>query len=299
MFHVEHMSEINITCPVCGNDSFQKGEELMDYFLSKEVFGLAACTSCGVIKTEPAPDDSQLSRYYESDEYLSHGDDQKGLFARMYRLAKGYNLGWKGRLLNSLKNNASFLDYGCGTGDLITHCQELGFQVRGAEPSDSAKGHLSSLVVDNVVTPEEELKSARSYDIISMWHVLEHIREPRDILSRLKDKLNQRGHLVIALPNNASADAKHYGNHWAAWDVPRHLWHYRPEQIIRLANDLGFEHVNSHPMWFDAFYVSLLSERYKRGYSPSAIFWAAISNFRALFNKKERCSSQVYVFKLK
>ena len=84
MFHVEHMSEINITCPVCGNDSFQKGEELMDYFLSKEVFGLAACTSCGVIKTEPAPDDSQLSRYYESDEYLSHGDDQKGLFARIF-----------------------------------------------------------------------------------------------------------------------------------------------------------------------------------------------------------------------
>jgi SAM-dependent methyltransferase len=292
------MSEITYTCPVCSNDTFQKGEELVDHFLSQEVFHLYTCTSCAVLKTEPAPDDSRIGKYYESDNYLSHGDGQKGIFARLYRLAKGYNLGWKGRLLQRLNSKASFLDYGCGTGDLITHCQELGFDVRGAEPSDSAKAHLSSLVKDRVVIPAEELLSDRRYDIISMWHVLEHIREPREILSQLKTKLNQDGHIVIALPNNASYDAHHYGALWAAWDVPRHLWHYRPDQIIALMNDLGFTHANSHPMWFDAFYVSLLSERYKKGSSIGALFWAGLSNLKALFNKKERCSSQVYVFKL-
>lgn len=299
MFHVEHMSEIKFTCPVCSSNSFNKELALTDHFLSQEDFQIYKCATCGVLKTEPSPSPSEIGKYYETDDYLSHGDDQKGLFAKFYRLAKGYNLGWKGKLLMRLKKDASFLDYGCGTGDLISHCQELGFSVRGAEPSSNAKSYLSPLVKDKVCTPEEELASDRTYDIISMWHVLEHIHEPRVILSSLKQKVNHNGHIVIALPNYESADAKYYGAQWAAWDVPRHLWHYNPSQIIALMTDLGFLHVNSHPMWFDSFYVSLLSERYKNGGAIQAIIQGALSNFKALFNKKESCSSQVYVFKLK
>ncbi|NND94803.1 MAG: class I SAM-dependent methyltransferase [Flavobacteriales bacterium] len=292
------MTELSFNCPVCGNNSFTKTRELVDYFLSKERFGIIQCRTCGVLKTEPAPDAEHIGAYYESDEYLSHGDKQKGIFAFLYRLAKGYNLGWKGRLLKNLYPSTSFLDYGCGTGDLLSHCLELGFDVRGVEPNKSAKTQLSPLIQDKVVSPADELNSNRKYDVISLWHVLEHIPDPKEIIFELKKKLNVGGHLVIALPNNASADALHYGKHWAAWDVPRHLWHYRPEQIISMMTTQGFSHSESHPMWLDAYYVCLLSERYKKGNALSALFWATISNFKALFNKKERCSSQVYVFQM-
>jgi len=297
MFHVEQ-SKI-MTCPNCLQIDSKPLMKVLDQFLTKEEFELHKCRGCGLIRTSPSPDSTEIIKYYASDEYLSHGAQKKGLFAFLYRLAKNYNIGIKGRLLSSLKKNAAFLDYGCGTADLISYCQELGMKVRGAEPSPEAISHSPEHIRSLIVSPDEELTSTRTYDIISMWHVLEHIQEPREILIALISKLNPGGHLVIALPNNNSYDAKHYGAFWAAWDVPRHLWHYSPDQIIPLVESLGMKHRSSHPMWFDAFYVSLLSERYKGGRILSAIVHASISNFKALFNKKRGCSSQIYIFHLK
>lgn len=205
----------------------------------------------------------------------------------------------KARLLNHLAPHSHLLDYGCGTGDFIKYCQALNFDVRGAEPSAQALVHASPLVIDNIISPEEELASKTSYDIITMWHVLEHIHDPNVVLARMKEKLNPKGSLVIAVPNPSSHDALHYGAHWAGWDVPRHLWHFEPSAIIRMMNDLGFEHQSTHPMWFDAYYVSLLSERYKNGFAPLAFLWASLSNLKAVIRKKKRCSSQIYVFRSK
>ena len=286
-------------CPACQQSSYRPLMEVGDHFLTKESFRLLQCNHCALLRTDPMPSKAEIGRYYKSEEYLSHGDQKKGLFASLYRQVKGYNLGLKSRLLNRLHPHASFLDYGCGTADLMAHCEALGMNVRGAEPSEDAIQHAVKSVADRIVGPEDELNSDRKYDIISMWHVLEHIHEPRAILERIKLKMNHRGHLVIALPNHDSLDARHYGSMWAAWDIPRHLWHYTPDQIILMCESLGFEHKSSHPMWFDAFYVSLLSERYKGGSPLAGLFWAALSNFNAIFAKKRKCSSQVYVFRLK
>jgi SAM-dependent methyltransferase len=273
--------------------------DMGDHFLSKERFKLIQCDHCSLLRTDPMPPESEIGAYYKSEEYLSHGAEKKGLFASLYRLAKNYNLSWKTNLISRLHAKASLLDYGCGTADLLSHCQARGMNVRGAEPSLEAIAHARPDVLHLIVSPEEELSSSRTYDVISLWHVLEHIHEPREVLLKLKAKLNSSGHLVIAVPNHASFDAKHYGEYWAAWDVPRHLWHYTPDQIIPFLESLGFDHVDTKAMWFDAFYVSMLSERYKGGSALMGIFWASVSNLRALFNKKRTCSSQAYIFRLK
>jgi len=296
MFHVEPMMNSNSSCPVC-KGTLKKELDVKDHFLSQEDFEILRCATCRLRKTNPAPSPLLIGRYYETEEYLSHGDDQKGLFAWLYRQAKKINLSRKARLLNQIAPHSHLLDFGCGTGDFIQYCQELGFQVRGAEPSEQALAHASALVIDNIISPEEELASDTKYDVITMWHVLEHVHNPIDVLSRLMKKLNRNGHLIIAVPNPDSHDARHYGTYWAGWDVPRHLWHFEPHAMIKLANSINLTHITTHPMWLDAFYVSWLSERYKKGLAPLALIRGFISNFRALFAKKRRCSSQIYLFK--
>jgi SAM-dependent methyltransferase len=273
--------------------------DVVDHFLSKEEFELLQCANCGLIKTHPFPSPEDLPDYYKSEEYLSHGAEKKGLFASLYRLAKSYNLGKKVSLFRSLIPEGRVLDYGCGTGDLIAQARASGFNVRGAEPSQEAISHAPESVKQLIVTPEQELLADRKYDIISMFHVLEHIDDPKSLVSSLRNKLTPGGHLVIAVPNFTSLDAEHYGPYWAAWDVPRHLWHYSPDQMIPFIEQLGFVHTDAQAMWFDAFYVSLLSERYRSGSAISGLFWAVLSNLRALLNKKRRCSSQIYLFKVK
>ena len=170
--------------------------------------------------------------------------------------------------------------------------------MRGVEPSANALSHASPLVIDrDQLSPQEELGSGRRYDLITMWHVLEHVHAPDEVLNRLKDKLKPEGSLIIAVPNPDSTDAKHYRSYWAGWDVPRHLWHFDPPAMSKMMATLGFVHQATYPMWFDAFYVSLLSERYHKGFAPMAIFWGGISNLKGLFDKKRKCSSQIYVFK--
>jgi SAM-dependent methyltransferase len=290
------MTNLISACPICGAD-FKKELDVKDHFLSQEKFEILCCPSCHLRKTSPTPSPESIGKYYDTKDYLSHGDDQKGVFAWLYRQAKKINLSRKARLLNQLAPHSHILDYGCGTGDFIQYCQELGFEVRGAEPSVQALTHASPLVIDNIVSPEKELASDTKYDVITMWHVLEHVHNPISVITRLKEKLNNDGRLIIAVPNPASADAKHYGPFWAGWDVPRHLWHFEPDAMIKMASSLGLGHETTQPMWFDAYYVSWLSERYKQGLTPLAAFWGSVSNLRALVAKKRRCSSQIYVFK--
>lgn len=284
-----------MNCPIHTEQELLKSAALADHFLSKESFTLWSCPRCGIKKTWPIPD--ELGKYYESDRYLSHGDQESGLFARLYRLAKRYNLSQKSKLLKQLAPQSKVLDYGCGTGDLIHYLQGRGFEVRGAEPSAQAKSQAKPGVVDCITSPEQELASDRDYDVIMLWHVLEHIPVPDEIIQQLRHKLKEGGHLIIAVPNHESHDAQHYGAHWAAWDVPRHLWHFSPSSLIPLIESCGLKHKISKPMWLDAYYVSMLSEEYKGGNNFSALYNATLSNIKALKDTQRRCSSQVYVFK--
>jgi len=134
-----------------------------------------------------------------------------------------------------------------------------------------------------------------------MWHVLEHVHALKPYLNQCLKSLKQNGRLIIAVPNYTSFDAKYYKKYWAAYDLPRHLYHFSPTSMATLLSEIGFEIVTIKPMWYDSFYVSLLSEKYKKSGKLGlmlAIIIGGISNFITLFDAS-KASSIIYEIKKK
>ncbi len=137
-----------------------------------------------------------------------------------------------------------------------------GWNVSGVEPSEKARKLASQKNIHlTEALPEEETM----YDAITMWHVLEHVYDLKEQLAWLKNNLSREGVLFIAVPNFESHDASLYKSNWAAYDVPRHLYHFSRKAIQLLFEEQHMKVVDVHPMKFDAFYVSLLSEKYTSG----------------------------------
>lgn len=269
--------------------------------MSKAEFAIQECSACGFAVTNPRPANEDLGSYYESDEYISHSNTSKGLVSKAYQLVRTYTLKKKIRLLDEQLSGAKgdLLDIGCGTGEFLNACQLAGWQVTGIEPSTSAR---AAAIQNYKLKVLDELALTRlpenGYLAISLWHVLEHVPDLQERMQTLKRLLKPGGVLVIAVPNRQSGDARHYKEHWAAYDVPRHLWHFRPSDIRSLANQNGFTVDQILPMVFDAYYVSMLSEKYKTG-TPNyltAIWRAWQSNRNA---ETEKWSSQIYILKHK
>ena len=272
--------------------------DLKDYFLSKEDFSLYKDDKTGVLYTYPQPLEN-LSFYYESENYISHTDGKKSLFEKIYQIAKQYNLNQKLKLIQKSTAGKTILDYGCGAGDFLQHMQNNGYDVTGMEPNEKANKISKSKIGDNNMVNVELKDINRKFDVITMWHVLEHIPNLNEILEQLKQHLNPGGTLIIAVPNHLSYDANYYGKLWAAYDVPRHLWHFNPESLQLLVNKFGMIIENVSPMILDSFYVSLLSEKYK-GNSfpfPKAFYVGLKSNLSA--KKTGQYSSLIYTIKVK
>ncbi len=271
--------------------------DLKDYFLTQEEFSLYKDNETGVLYTYPQPL-NDLSRYYESENYISHTDGKKSLFEKIYQIAKQYNLDQKLNLIKQSTKGKKILDYGCGAGDFLQHMQKNGYQVTGMEPNPKAfEISQSKIGKENVVNCELK-EITEKYDIITLWHVLEHIPNLNEIITELKNHLNPNGTLIIAVPNHLSYDAEHYGKLWAAYDVPRHLWHFNPNSLKMLLAKFGMKIENVSPMVLDAFYVSLLSEKYK-GNSLAffkAFFVGLKSNLSA--QKTGQYSSLIYTIKV-
>ncbi|WP_242535698.1 class I SAM-dependent methyltransferase [[Muricauda] lutisoli] len=265
-----------------------------DFSVSGEHFELHRDEELDMLVTKPQP--QNLAPYYESENYISHTDSQTSFTDRLYQLVKRKNLRNKGQLLvNQIDTPKNLLDLGAGTGDFLITAQNSGFKVSGVEPNDKArklaeqKGvHLFSGLVD---VPNQK------YQAITLWHVLEHLPDLDQQIKRLVNLLEEDGVLVIAVPNFKSYDAKHYKSHWAAFDVPRHLWHFSKTSIAKLFAPHQMEVIKIKPMWFDAFYVSMLSEKYRgnKGYLFSAFFVGLWSNIKAIFTKEH--SSLIYILK--
>jgi 2-polyprenyl-3-methyl-5-hydroxy-6-metoxy-1,4-benzoquinol methylase len=273
-----------------------------DYTVSNEIFHLVKCIQCGFLYTDRPPGQQEIGKYYQSSDYISHTDSKQGLFNQVYQVVRNISLQHKFNLLKSSTHHkkGNLLDYGCGTGAFLKFVQDQGWSAMGMEPDDGAREKASLLLGSPVSSPSQlkELPS-NSFDAITLWHVLEHVHDLHETLEVFKRLLKQNGVLVIAVPNHSSWDATYYKQYWAAYDVPRHLYHFTPETIHRLLIDKGFSKVATKPMWFDAFYVSMLSEKYKSGrirlLSACVIGW--ISNCIAFF-QPGRCSSQIYVYEL-
>lgn len=231
--------------------------KVTDHFLSKENFSILPSKTKGILETQPKPID--LSPYYQSDKYISHQDHPSTLFSKAYALLRKGNINYKLKLIKQHSTGSRILDYGCGVGDFIQEAEKKGFITFGYEPNDQAEKIARKNKTKTLLNNIKE----KQYDIITLWHVLEHVSDYEKTIRTLLLQLNKNGLLVLALPNFNSFDAKYYKEHWAAYDVPRHLWHFSPKGVSALCEKLDLEIIQKKPLLLDAFYVSLLSEKYK------------------------------------
>jgi 2-polyprenyl-3-methyl-5-hydroxy-6-metoxy-1,4-benzoquinol methylase len=284
-------------CPWCGSVDIKQGKKIIDYFLTKEKFSLNSCDKCGLIFTNPRPKPDNMSRYYESEKYYSHTSNQAGIIPFIYRRIKEINLKIKFEQVAVGLKGGKVLDIGCGTGDFLAVCKRAGFEVSGIEPNPMAAEFAAATLHRRIINPSQSNGLSDSeFDLITMWHVLEHVSDLKAQFSELYRLTKSGGKVVIALPNYLSFDAMYYKEKWAAWDVPRHLYHFSKPVIDGMMKENGFESGNCYPMKWDAFYVSMLSEQY-RGSSLGIVRAFAIglvSNIHA--RRKKNYSSMVYTY---
>ncbi len=271
-----------------------------DHYATGERFDLFRCADCGFVLTQGAPVEAEIGRYYETPDYISHSDTQKGLMNRVYHYVRAYMLGSKARLVERTSGlkKGTLLDIGTGTGYFSHTMQQRGWEVRAVEKNANARNFARErfqLQVDAEAAIDAYAPGA--FDVITLWHVMEHLEHLDETWERLKTLLKDTGVLVVAVPNAASYDARHYGEWWAAYDVPRHLWHFTPSTMQQFGAKHGFKLVEEHPMPFDAFYVSMLTEKYK-GSSVSFLkgMWTGLRAWFASLGRKENSSSMIYVF---
>ncbi|MDH4472093.1 MAG: class I SAM-dependent methyltransferase [Fluviicola sp.] len=292
---MEHTIEHN--CPACNNGQAIIFLEVTDHFLSKEPFTLLKCESCGLVYTTPRPPLEKIGDYYKSEDYVSHSSTKKGLVNSVYNKVRNYTLNQKVKLVKRLVSGRDLLDVGAGTGHFLKRAQDNGFTVLGLEPDEDARtvardqNNVTLQTLDSLST-----LSPDSYDCVTMWHVLEHVYNLQEDTKQIASLIKEKGVWIIAVPNHTSFDGTHYGSYWAAYDVPRHLYHFSPETIVPFIEQLGFTLEEQLPMKFDAYYVSMLSEKYKGGSLLNALRIGWLSNMRS---KNGKCSSQIYVFRKK
>ena len=287
-------------CPACHSSSIRQVLTCKDYTVSGELFDVWECKSCSLRFTQDVPTEEKIGPFYQADEYISHSNTNKGLINRLYQWVRNYTIAKKVELIKkqSCKATGSLLDVGCGTGEFLAGMKSAGWNVQGLEPDEGARAQASDITGTIIGEPEELFSLEESYDVISMWHVLEHVHRLHEYLDQYQKLLTKDGVLLIAVPNYTSTDASHYQEHWAAYDVPRHLYHFSPASIDSLMKQHGFQ-VDTHlPMPFDAFYVSMLSEQYRHGKSRlPAAFLNGLSSWSKARGTITKGSSVLYVIR--
>lgn len=290
-------------CPLCGSGNIGPYLSTRDYFLSGEAYILFKCSTCSFIFTQDHPGQEDIGKYYKSEAYLSHNDMAKGFSGRLYRLSRNIMLRRKRELvkISAGVKTGRLLDIGSGTGHFPAVMKEAGWKVSGIEIDPGARQYSVSRFGLDVAAPEQIGKfPSAEFDCISMWHVLEHFQDPVYIASEILRLLRPGGICIIALPDCDSFDAHHYKEFWAAYDVPRHLWHFTPESFSYFADKTGFEIKSVRSLPLDVFYISALSEKYKglKLYFVSGIIKAFLFAFRSFF-KITKSSSLIYILNAK
>ncbi|MDD4602413.1 MAG: class I SAM-dependent methyltransferase [Bacteroidales bacterium] len=288
-------------CPLCGGKKFSLFLKVTDSFLSQEEFSILQCDFCELKFVNPRPTREEIGNYYLSDDYISHDSDKKDLLSNVYRLARKFAIRKKYGIIKKENSPKRLLDIGCGTGEFLKYCQEQGLDVFGYEPNIKARCHA---ILKNKLDIKESLTDfksmAGSFQCVTMWHVLEHVHDLTETLESVKKLLTPEGLLVIAVPNCNSWDARYYKQFWAAYDVPRHLFHFTEQSMKQLAQKSNFEISQILPQKLDSYYVSMLSEKYCTGRSNyfNAFLRGLTSNFEAK-NPNFRHSSLIYLLRQK
>ncbi|MFZ1748695.1 MAG: class I SAM-dependent methyltransferase [Saprospiraceae bacterium] len=293
----------NITkCEVCQSDNIRIAQTVTDHSISKEKFNIAECQDCGFTFTQNPPLEAECGIYYQSEDYISHSNTNKGIIFRVYHMVRKIMLGQKSRLLKKYKATPRLLDIGSGTGYFLKYMSDHGYEVEGIEVDDGARAY-SQENFKLKVNPPDILKNGgikQQFGYITLWHVLEHLYGPNEYWQIFHQLLEASGYLLVAVPNHLSSDAKHYGEYWAAYDVPRHLWHFNPHTLSLMAENNGFEVIDKKMMPFDPFYNSMLSEKYMK--NTAGLFrggWTGLISLIQGAINVNKASSIIYVLKKK
>ncbi|NLF43078.1 MAG: class I SAM-dependent methyltransferase [Bacteroidales bacterium] len=288
-------------CKVCGSNSFLDVFQVKDTLVSGNYFNIKECEKCGLRITYPYPEASKLGSYYLSKDYISHTDRKTTFFEKLYGFVKKYAIKKKVSLVKDFGTNA--LDMGCGTGSFLEALRNSGKKVYGIEPDEGARA-IAVKKAGCEVYPDLNmylnLQAGLLMDCITLWHVLEHIPDFDLTILKLVNALSEGGKLLIAVPMSKSYDAAYYGSNWAAYDVPRHLFHFNRETLKAICEKSGLKLISHNPMFFDSFYVSILSERSKkRKFAFLRGSWIGlVSNLYALFGVSPY-SSEIFIFEKK
>lgn len=292
MIHYTH-------CPICASDAVASQLNVKDYTVSQKEFAVWHCKNCTARFTQDIPEQNAIGVYYQSDNYISHSDTKKGIVNSLYHMVRRKTLQSK---LNLVKNEVGMskgeiLDIGCGTGAFLNTMKTAGWGSTGLEPDETARAKAKELYQLEPQSPEKlfELQPG-TYHAITMWHVLEHVHELHAYIKQLQHLLTPKGKIFIAVPNYTSKDAAVYQEYWAAYDVPRHLYHFSPQSIAQLIAPYNLKLTAIKPMWYDSFYVSMLSEKYKNGKGNLLkAFWnGLLSNIKTM-GDTSKCSSVIYI----
>jgi 2-polyprenyl-3-methyl-5-hydroxy-6-metoxy-1,4-benzoquinol methylase len=289
------------SCPVCDSPDIMNVFSVKDHSVSREVFVIMECRVCNLRFTQDAPAETSIGRYYQSGEYISHSNTSKGFINGLYQRVRKRTLRQKQRLIEKVTGleEGKLLDLGAGTGAFASQMNKAGWNVTALEPDAGARiVAKDQFDIELRDTNTFSMLENGTFGVITMWHVLEHVHDLHGYVKKLADLLNDNGILVIAVPNYQSTDAAKYGEYWAAYDVPRHLYHFSPKSMMVLMEAYGLTISKHMPMWYDSFYVSMLSSKYQKGKTKlvSSVINGIRSNARALGDVK-KCSSIIYIIK--
>lgn len=287
-------------CPLCSSSSTSLKFNLRDHFVTGETFPLYTCNNCGFLFTQDHPDENAISGYYESEAYISHSNTSEGLINRLYKIVRKLMLERKTRLVKSVTglNTGNILDVGSGTGHFLKSMKDAGWETMGIEINPSAREFSTSVFNIQVYNSVDELPGNIKFDCISLWHVLEHFQDPEEYILKLKRHLNPGGFFITALPNSDSYDSHYYKENWAAYDIPRHLWHFNSDTFTIFAKKASLELSGISYLPFDVFYISMLSEKYsdKSFSNIRGLIMGMLFALGSLF-KPLKASSLIYILK--
>ena len=295
------MKDITI-CPICESSDSSIHLKSRNFRINEDPFDVKECNNCSLRYTSPLPSPEEIGKYYATDNYISHTGTKKGLINTLFHTVRFITLRQKQSLLKRISKGNKHLDIGAGNGVFLSFMKDKGWDVSGIELDDSSRKAIEDKLDIKIAKTVQENNENEEYDIITMWHVLEHVYNLKTDIQFIKNKLKPNGSLVIAVPNCASYDEKRYQAFWSAYDLPIHLYHFRPQNIKDLFEQFDMEIVEMKPMKFDAYWISLESEKYKNGNKNSlgvylrGFWYGLISNLKA--NNGEY-SSQIYILKKK
>ena len=288
-----------VACQICNSPSFLPFLDCKDNTVSRETFAIQECVDCGFLFTNPRPHKNKIGAYYVSEDYISHSNSSKGSLNFIYQIVRKYALLKKLQLVSKYFKTGNILDIGSGTGEFLKIFKDAKWKTCGIEPSlIPRKASIDKYQLD--VRDETEILNLEneSFDVITMWHVLEHVPDLNQRVEDLRRLLKPNGIIIIAVPNRNSLDAKIYSENWAAYDLPRHFYHFCPKDISALFENHKLKVFKVLPMIFDSFYISLLSEKYRGGkFFVLRALWNGLRSNLSAIKTGNTYSSQIYLIK--